>query len=119
MKKIITSIAVIAMLSACATRGAGFSPMVDTKGKDSGDIATNTAECQYYAEKQAGAGSGAIAGAIFGALLMAALAPGGSRNNWATQGAIVGGTGGAVGANESQEAVIRKCLQGRGFSVLN
>lgn len=119
MKKLIASIAVIAMLTGCATRGAGFSPMVDSKGKDGGDIASNTAECQQYAERQAGAGGGAIAGALIGGLLMAALAPGGYRNNWAASGALVGGASGASGANDSQENVVRNCLRGRGFSVLN
>ena len=50
---------------------------------------------------------------------MAALAPQGSRNSWAGSGAIAGGAGGAVGATDSQEAIIRRCLAGRGFSVLN
>lgn len=119
MKKLITSLAIVALMTGCATRGANFAPMVDGKGRDGGDIATNTAECQAYAQQQAGAGTGAVAGAIIGALFMAALAPRGYRNNWAGSGALVGGASGAVGANESQEAIVRRCLQGRGFSVLN
>ena len=34
-------------------------------------------------------------------------------------GAVVGGAGGAYKSNESQEAVVKKCLVGRGYKVLN
>ena len=119
MKKLLITVAAAVALAGCATRGADFSPIVDSKDRDAAAIATNTYECQEYARTQAGAGGGAVVGAIVGALFMAALAPHGNRNDWARSGAIVGGAGGAVGANDSQEAIIRKCLQGRGFSVLN
>ena len=34
-------------------------------------------------------------------------------------GAVIGGAGGAYKGNESQEAVVKKCLVGRGYKVLN
>ena len=34
-------------------------------------------------------------------------------------GAVFGGAGGAYKGNESQEAVVKKCLVGRGYKVLN
>ena len=119
MKQLIVVVAAAMALSGCATRGAGFVPLVDNKGKEYSEITSNVQECQQFAQQQAGAGSGAVAGAVVGALLMAALAPGGRKNSWATEGAIVGGASGALGANESQENIIRRCLRGRGFSVLN
>ena len=119
MKKMITVIAIAFLATGCATRGANYAPMVDERGHSAADIASNTAECQQYAQRQAGAGAGAIAGAIVGALFMAALAPRGFGNNWAGAGAIAGGLGGATGANDTQENIVRRCLQGRGFNTLN
>ena len=34
-------------------------------------------------------------------------------------GAVIGGAGGAYKGNESQEAVVKRCLSGRGYKVLN
>jgi outer membrane lipoprotein SlyB len=34
-------------------------------------------------------------------------------------GAVIGGAGGAYKGNESQEAIVKKCLVGRGYKVLN
>jgi len=37
----------------------------------------------------------------------------------ACAGAVISGAGGAYAGNESQEAVVKKCLVGRGYKVLN
>jgi len=37
----------------------------------------------------------------------------------ACAGAVIGGAGGAYKGNESQEAVVKKCLVSRGYKVLN
>lgn len=120
MKSQLTLISLTAfMLVGCATRGADYVPLVDTKGKDLKMLQQDTAECQQFATQRAGAGSGAVAGAVVGGLLLAALAPSGSRNLGARQGAIVGGATGAVHANDTQETIIKRCLSGRGYNVLN
>lgn len=117
------------ILAGCASapRGADYVPLVDLRGKDAAQLATDTAECQVYARQTMdaaeGAVTGAIAGAIVGALLGAALAQHGYRNDWAAHGAafgaIGGGASGAVQANDTQESITKRCLAGRGYSVLN
>lgn len=112
---------------ASAPRGANYVPMVDLRGKDAAQLAADTAECQAYAAQAMDAAEGAIAGAIavavVGALLGAALAPSGYRNDWAATGAafgaVSGGATGAVQANDTQESITKRCLAGRGYSVLN
>jgi outer membrane lipoprotein SlyB len=119
MIKIVTLTIAAVLLTGCATRGAGFSPIVDSKYKDLNILERDVGECQDFAKKQMGAGGGAAFGAIAGALLGAALAPRGYRNNVAAYGAVTGGLAGGASANQSQEMIIKRCLSGRGYNVLN
>jgi uncharacterized protein YcfJ len=115
-------IAVILALSlaGCATpRGAGYVPLVDMQGKDQGQFARDVGECQQYAKQRMEAIQGAIVGGLVGAALMAALSPGAYRRDAAQAGMVVGGFSGALGANENQETIIKRCLAGRGYNVLN
>ena len=119
MKTIIIAALIAATVAGCATRGANYVPLVDMQGRDAVQFARDTSECQQYATQRMSAGDGAIVGAVAGALFMALLSPKGSGNEWARSGAIAGGAGGAVGANETQEGIVKKCLAGRGYNVLN
>ncbi|MBC3807029.1 hypothetical protein H8K52_06685 [Undibacterium seohonense] len=60
-------------LSACATTGVNYRPIVDTKNVDMNKFEADLGECRQYAAQTAGAAeraaAGAAAGAIFGALL--------------------------------------------------
>ena len=82
-----------------ASAGAEVRPIVDMKGVNETRYEKDLAECQGYAKEAPGMGITAAKGA--GA------------------GAVVGGAGGAYKGNESQEAVVKKCLVGRGYKVLN
>ena len=44
---------------------------------------------------------------------------GGYRNEPAGYGATVGAISGGAQANETQEVIIKRCLAGRGYNVLN
>ena len=103
----------------CATRGAAYVPLVDMKGVDQSTLATNVKECQDYAKTKATAAQAAVTVAIFGALIGAALSPSGYRGTGATYGAALGGVSGAGSAMETQEVIVKRCVAGRGFSVLN
>ena len=59
------------------------------------------------------AGAGIVVGGLLG------LVTGSNTLQSAGTGAVIGGAGGAYTANESQEAVVKKCLVGRGYKVLN
>lgn len=114
-----TVLIIAALLAGCATRGAGYVPLVDMKDKNNDVFATDTMQCQTYAREARDAANGAVAGAIIGALLGAALAPRGYRNHVAGHGALLGAAGGAAQANDTQETIIKRCLAGRGWNVLN
>lgn len=96
--------------------------IIDEKGVNMGAYRTDLAECQAYAsnvktgEKTAkGAASGAVVGGLIGAIT------GGSSG--AATGAGVGAVGGgARGASEGEQTeveVVKRCLSGRGYRVLN
>ena len=76
---------------------------------------------QGYAKEAPGMGSTAAkaagAGIVVGGLL--GLVTGSNTLQSAGTGAVIGGAGGAYKGNESQEAVVKKCLVGRGYKVLN
>lgn len=116
--KTVTLIAAALILTGCASRGANYTPLVDMKGRDPSAFSQDATECQAYAKQRLDAAQGAIAGAVLGALLGAALAPRGYRSNVAGYGALAGGASGAAGANENQENIVRRCLAGRGYNVL-
>ena len=63
-----------------------------------------------------GAGAGAVVGGLLG------LVTGGNKTGIvqaAGAGAVIGGAGGAFTGNQAQEAVVKRCLSGRGYKVLN
>lgn len=123
MKTSIVLIAVSAfgLLAGCA---ATYTPLVDYKsgGKTAEQYQADLGECRQYAGEVAGPGTGAAAGAVAGAavgLLLSHLVGGQNNGSNARLGAGMGALGGASGGGQSEVAVIRKCMQGRGYSVLN
>jgi outer membrane lipoprotein SlyB len=117
--KLTTTMMAAMFLTACATTGSHYVPVVDMQGKDPERWSTDLAQCQQYATQRMEAAQGAVIGAALLAGLAAALAPGGYRNQAARQGAIIGGVAGAGNANETQQDIIKRCLWGRGYNVLN
>ncbi len=96
--------------------------IVDTKGVDEAQYERDKVECQAYAEQvKPGekmlerAGAGAVVGAVLGA------AVGDSRTVERAAGAIAT-TSAARSAGEGErekKMVLRKCMAGRGYKVLN
>ena len=98
-------------------------PIIDTKGVDMNQYMIDKRECQAYAsevrrgEKIArGAAAGAVVGGAIGAVIN-------REPNSTERGAGVGAISGAArGAGEgAREAgrVVKQCLRGRGYRVLN
>jgi outer membrane lipoprotein SlyB len=96
--------------------------IIDQKGVDMASYQNDLAECRAYAdsvktgEKTAvGAASGAVVGGLIGAIT------GGTEG--AARGAGVGAVGGgAKGVSEGSRTevqVVKNCLRGRGYRVLN
>lgn len=123
-RKIHTGVVVGALvLAGCSS----YRPIVDMQGIDEAQYEQDLAECQSYAEQVSPvqdaathAVIGAAIGAAFGAI---AGAWGGDAGTGAAIGASYGGAGGALqggaGGASSQKSIIRRCMTGRGYSVLN
>ena len=112
----IIAIATAASLAGCAT----YRPVVDMKGVDPASYEADLAECQRYATERDPASqavAGAVIGALFGALVGAAT--GTSRNYGASVGAVSGVGAGAAHGIDSQINIVRRCMAGRGYQVLN
>ena len=110
---------VIVSMVGCATRGVNYEPLVDLKGKSTSQFGQDLGECKAYAQQANDAASTAVAGAIVVGLLAAFLATRGDRNYYAGRGAVLGGAAGGAHAVDTQETIIKKCLAGRGYNVLN
>lgn len=126
MRKLTLTLAAALALSGCATgpTGADYRPLVDSRGAAAASYESDLSECQSYAGQRTGAAGGAVAGAVFGALLgVTLLAVSGGRGGWGNEiaavGAITGGLQGAAQGEGTQRDIIRRCLAGRGFSVLD
>jgi len=112
------------VIAALGCAGANVRPLVDMKGVNDAAYEKDLQECQAYAKEQSGMGEtaakGAGAGAIVGGLLGLVT---GSNTTGIVQaagaGAVIGAAGGAFTGNQSQEAVVKRCLSGRGYKVLN
>jgi len=113
---------ILIFLVGCA--GANYRPMIDMRGGsvDANRYESDLRECQQYASQTAGAADkavvGAVAGALFGAVLAAAAGSNYDRGATARVGAVTGAVGGGAQGENDQRSIIRRCLAGRGYSVL-
>lgn len=113
----------IITLSGCASMGSNYVPVVDLRGQSDYKYRSDLQECQSFARQRTGAAGGAVAGAaagaVIGGLFSALLTPRGYRNRAVAPVIAAGAIGGGIHANETQEDIIKRCLHGRGYSVLN
>jgi len=109
---------ILATLVGCAN----YRPVVDQRGVDPLKYEADLKECQQYTQQVAGPGTSAAVGAGIGAalgFLVNAVAGGNyDRGAGAAVGAVIGGAGGAATGAESEMNVIKRCMAGRGYSVL-
>ena len=98
-------------------------PIIDRKGVDISRYYVDKAECEVYADEVRSGekiARGAVGGAVVGGAIGAIID---REPNSAERGAGVGAvTGGVRGAQEGireTERVVKHCLRGRGYKVLN
>lgn len=120
---VVIAAAIASLLSGCATTsGANYRPIIDTRSVDFNRYESDLRDCQSYATQTAGAAESAAAGALAGALLGGVLAAAAGKNYSRSSSARVGAVTGAVGAGAQGETdqrnIIRRCLAGRGYNVL-
>jgi outer membrane lipoprotein SlyB len=112
-------VAATGMLSACAA----YRPLVDMRDvTDRGQFERDLADCQNFAapvSPGASAGVGALFGAMLGAALGAAVGDHQLAVDAARFGAVEGAVAGGAGAAGTQVQIVRNCMSGRGYIVLN
>ncbi|MAT91989.1 MAG: glycine zipper family protein [Halioglobus sp.] len=116
---LVLSAGLIALLAGCTTTD---EIIIDEKGVNMTAYQQDLAECRQYSqgvktgEKGArGAASGAVVGAAVGAIFGGgdgALRGGGA-------GAVTGGARGVSEGERDEVQVVKQCLRGRGYRVLN
>ena len=110
---------VIAALSACTTTD---EIIIDQKGVDMSRYEQDLAECKTYAsEVKTGnkAAKGAVSGAVVGGLIGAAVGNSRDAQRGAGAGAVTGGARGVREGEQTEMQVVKRCLSGRGYRVLN
>ena len=121
----ILSIAVLTLLMGCSNGyryGAPEKIIVDTLGVDPNSYKVDLADCEQYAHQVPVAertAEGALEGGVVGGVLGAVLGNSDSAKRGAGAGAVVGGMKGNRSARHEQDRIVKRCLKGRGYRVLN
>lgn len=117
----LTSLLLTVVLFGCATSGANR-VIIDTRGVDMEQYHDDLMECSDFAtqvpvakEAAKHAGAGAAVGSAVGAIF--AGGEGAAKGGGA--GAVTGAYRGTAAAKREQSRVIKNCLRGRGYRVLN
>jgi len=106
------------LIVGCASRG----PIVDTQGIDQAKYAQDLAQCEQYADQVSvgrSAAGGALGGAAIGALIGSIFGNSSTAKQSAGAGAVVGGAKGTARGAQEKDQVVKNCLRGRGYRVLN
>ena len=122
-------VALAGTIAACQPTSQTYQPLVDQGVGPAGrNYNQDTVECRNIATQVRGEGEQALRTGLIGALIGAAGgaaigAATGSAGTGAAIGAAAGGIGGAayggVDSGNTQAEVIRRCMRGRGWNVLN
>jgi outer membrane lipoprotein SlyB len=119
MKYPVLAAVMLLSLSACTTTD---EIIIDKKGVDMSRYEQDLAECRGYSsevktgEKGArGAASGAVVGGAIGAIVDGTEGAG----RGAGVGAVTGGAKGVSQGEREEVQVVKRCLRGRGYRVLN
>ena len=123
MKKTLTITLAAAILVGCAAPMHQYQPLIDG-GTNTEQYQRDLQDCRAYAMTKPSAENSAAAGAIFGALAgVAILAVGGGRHGFGNEaagiGALLGGVEGYNKGAQGQQGIVKRCLAGRGYKVLD
>ena len=102
--------------------GAPDKIIIDTLGVNPYEYQVDLADCEEYAH-QVSVGEetaeGAVEGAVVGGVLGAVLGDSGTAKRSAGAGAVLGGVKGNKRARHEKDRIVKRCLKGRGYRVLN
>ncbi len=124
MSKIFLTSLCAFILTACGSIEdlTGNNPIIDDRGVNLAQYDADLVECQLYADEVAiaqKAGAGAVSGAVVGGVFGAVIGNSNTAQKGAGVGAIGGGARGVGEGIRERERVIKRCLIGRGYRVLN
>jgi outer membrane lipoprotein SlyB len=92
---------------------------VDTKDVDMAQYQADLTECEVFGEEVEVA-KGAVRGALFGALVGGAFGVvTGDGGTEAAVGGVAGGTGSGLENEAKRQSVVKECMRGRRYLVLN
>lgn len=110
----------LVFLAACASNSQRV--IVDPQGVDMGRYNQDLADCEYLADNNGTgqkAATGAVAGAVVGGLLGAAVGNSTDAKRAAGAGAVIGGASGLGSGMQDKDTIVKNCMRGRGYRVLN
>lgn len=113
---VLAQVALLA-LGACSSAPG---PIVDTRGVDMSRYHADLADCEGYADQvriESGVAKGAVAGGAVGAATGAILSE--SVGEYAGVGAVAGAAKSAQIGDREKSQVVKRCMRGRGYKVLN
>lgn len=124
MKFVVTLLCLTSLLVSCrqVDEITGNRPIVDTKGIDPEVYESDLQECYVFADDvQAGRKilTGAATGAVVGGVIGAAAGNSETAKRGAGVGAASGTLSGTGNVMQERQRVVRNCLLGRGYLVLN
>lgn len=124
MKLSLLSGLLLVILSACNSVEdfTGNNPIIDTQNVNLAQYNQDLLDCQAYADEvqvAEKAATGAVAGAAVGGIFGAVLGNRNTAQRGAGVGAVGGGARGVGDGIRERERVIKNCLSGRGYHVLN
>lgn len=114
--------AAIVLLVAVVLAGCGHRVVIDRRGVDMNAYQRDLAECRTYADEVSGgarAATGALGGAVVGGAVGAILGDSRSAEKLAGVGAVTGAARGGGSAARERSTIVKNCLRGRGYQVLN
>jgi len=116
--KINFAILLLVSVTACASHKV----IIEREGVDMAKYERDLDACKQYAEEvDSGAevGKSALGGAVVGGAVGAILGGRRSAERLAGVGAVTGAAHGAGSAGREKNTVVKNCLRGRGYKVLN
>lgn len=124
MKLKLIALVSMATITSCATIEdlTGNNPIVDQRGVNLGQYDQDLVECRLYADEveiAQKAGAGAVSGAVVGGVFGAVWGNSDTAKRGAGVGAVAGTARGVGEGLRDREMVIKRCLMGRGYRVLN
>ena len=124
MKNLVLLVCACCLLTSCrqVDEITGNRPIVDTKGINPQVYEADLQDCYIFADEEQ-AGRKILAGAATGAVVGSVIGAAAGNSETAKRGAGVGAASGALSGTsngmQERQRVVRNCLVGRGYRVLN